>query len=408
MAKCLQITGDSSYGGAGYLLLGWCRYLLARGWQVDILATDPLWVSKLKKIPGLRIIQDILIPRDITPAQDLRAFVQLVSLMYRERYDVVHTYTATPGFLGRMAARFVRVPVALHHQAGWTVNEFSSWRRRILYTPLEYLVTLASSKSICVSYAVEKQAHQFHIAPPSKLVVICNGIEPQPYITATQSNDAREALRRELGFADHHLLIGNTGRLSPQKDNGSLIQAMAYLRSLIPDVPYTLLLAGDGPDRQELEELVYSLELGEQVRLLGFRSDIPTFLAGLDIFVNPSLWEGLSISLLEAMAAARPIVTTSILPNAELIEHQVTGLLVPPQAPEQIAQAIARFVNEPGLAQSCGIAARQRVVEHYAIDRMFQETWDLYIDLLSEKQPKGQMYQSGKASAAVGHRPTDS
>ena len=392
MAKCLQITGNSSYGGAGYLLLGWCRYLLARGWQVDILATDPLWVSELQKIPGLRILQDILIPRDIAPALDLKAFAQMISLMRREHYDVVHTYTATPGFLGRMAARFVGAPVILHHQAGWTVNEFSSWRSRILYTPLEYLVTLASSKSICVSYAVEKQAHQFHIAPSSKLVVICNGIEPQPYIAATQSNDAREALRRELGFPDDHLLIGNTGRLSQQKDNGPLIQAMASLKSLIPDVPYTLLLAGDGPDQQKLEELVHSLDLGEQVRLLGFRSDIPKFLAGIDIFVSPSLWEGLSISLLEAMAAAKPIVTTSILPNAELIEHQVTGLLVPARAPDQIAQAIARFVNEPELAKSCATAARQRVLDHYLIDRMFQETLDLYIDLLSGRQPKGQMH----------------
>ena len=393
MAKCLQITGNSSYGGAGYLLLGWCRYLLARGWQVDILATDPLWVNELKKIPGLRILQDILIPRDITPAQDLKASVQLISLMRRERYDVVHTYTATPGFLGRMAARFVGIPVILHHQAGWAVNEFSSWQSKLLYTPLEYLVTLASSKSICVSYAVEKQAHQFHIAPSGKLFVICNGIEPQPYIAATQSNDARGALRQELGFSDNDLLIGNTGRLSQQKDNGPLIQAMASLKSLMPDVPYTLLLAGDGPDQARLEQLIRTMALEKQVRLLGFRQDIPNFLAGIDIFVSPSLWEGLSISLLEAMAAAKPIVTTSILPNAELIEHQVTGLLVPARSPDQIAQAIARFVNEPELAQSCGIAARQRVLERYSIDRMFQETWDLYIDLLSGRQPKGLVHQ---------------
>jgi glycosyltransferase involved in cell wall biosynthesis len=176
----------------------------------------------------------------------------------------------------------------------------------------------------------------------------------------------------------------------------------------MPDVPFTLLLAGDGPDQAKLEELIRSMAIGEQVRLLGFRRDIPTFLAGIDIFVSPSLWEGLSISLLEAMSAAKPIVTTSILPNAELIEHQVTGLLVPPKASDQIAQAIARFVNEPGLAQSCGLAARQRVLEHYSIDRMFQETWDLYIDWLPEKQSKGQMHPSRKASVAVGHRPIDS
>lgn len=386
MLKTLQVTGNSAYGGAGYLVKLWCEFLLSRNWQVDVLATDPIWVSYLEEIPGLKVIKDIYIPRNIAPAKDLYALGQLLSLLRRERYDVVHTYTATPGFLGRIAARLVNVPVILHHEAGWTVTEFSSLGERILYTPLEYLAALASTKAICVSHAVKKQGHLLRIAPPHKLVVICNGIEPQPFITATQ-NGGRECLRRELGFSNEHLLLGNTSRLSPQKNNNILIQAMAHLRLIIPDIPFTLLLVGDGPDRQQLEGLIQALGLGEQIRLLGFRSDIPTFLAGLDIFVNPSLWEGLSISLLEAMAAARPIVTTSILPNAELIEHGVTGLLVPPKSPQHIARAIARFVQEPELSQCCGVAARQRVLEYYTIDRMFQETWDLYLNLLSEKRP---------------------
>jgi glycosyltransferase involved in cell wall biosynthesis len=163
---------------------------------------------------------------------------------------------------------------------------------------------------------------------------------------------------------------------------------MEHLKPSIAGVPFTLLLAGDGPDQGKLEELVNSLGLGEQVRFLGFRTDIPSFLAGLDIFVSPTLREGLSISLLEAMAAAKPIVATSILPNAELIEDEVTGLRVPLRDPEQIARAIARFVREPELARSCGMAARRRVLGSYTIDRMFQETWDLYVDLLSAKQPK--------------------
>jgi glycosyltransferase involved in cell wall biosynthesis len=219
------------------------------------------------------------------------------------------------------------------------------------------------------------------------LVTVCNGIEPGPFIAATK-NGSGQALRHELGIPSDHLLIGSTGRLAPQKDNDTLIRAMVSLKSLIADVPFTLLLAGYGSDRQKLEDLVHSLGLSKQVRFLGFRRDIPAFLAGLDIFVSPSLREGLSISLLEAMAAARPIVTTSIAPNAELIEHEVTGLLVPPRSPKRVAEAIARFVREPRLAQRCAIAARQRVMEHYTIDRMFQETWDLYIGLLKEKQPE--------------------
>jgi glycosyltransferase involved in cell wall biosynthesis len=381
MTKTLQICGNSSYGGAGPLVLKWCEYVLSRGWQVDVLATDPFFVGELKRIPGLRVIESIYIPRDIAPVRDMQAFFQLLLLLRRERYDVVHTYTATPGFLGRIAARVVGVPVILHHQAGWTVSEFSSPLQRALYTPLEYLAVLASSRSICVSHAVATQAHQLRIAPRRKLVTICNGVDPIPFIAATQDG-SREALRQELGIPDDYLVIGNTSRLAPQKDIGTLIRAMELLRSMLTDVPFTLLMAGEGSDRQKLEKLVHSLDLREHVRLLGFRTDIPAFIAGLDIFANPSLWEGLSISLLEAMAAGKPIVTTSIPPNAELIENEVTGLLVPPKSPERIAEAITRFVREPELARRCVAAARQRVWDAFTIDRMFQETWDLYVHLM--------------------------
>ena len=193
-------------------------------------------------------------------------------------------------------------------------------------------------------------------------------------------------MRHELGISRETLMIGNTGRLGPQKDNQTLIRAMIHLKALLPRKPFVLMLAGDGPDQQMLEGIVHSLGITDQVRLLGFFRDIPAFLAASDIFVSPSLWEGLSISLMEAMAAAKSIVASSIPPNAELIEHEVSGLLVRPKSPEQVAEAIARFVQDPGLAQRCAKAARHRVLEHYTIDRMFRETWNLYINLLTNKR----------------------
>ena len=147
--------------------------------------------------------------------------------------------------LGRLAARLTGVPVILHHQAGWTVTEFSSPRERILYTPLEYLAVMASSRSVCVSHAVAEQGRQLHIAPPHKLATVSNGIDPGPFIAATR-NGCRDALRHELDIPSDHLVIGNTSRLAPQKDNQALIRAMVFLRSLLEDVPFTLLLAGEG------------------------------------------------------------------------------------------------------------------------------------------------------------------
>lgn len=386
--KSLQIAGNSSYGGGDYLLLRWCRYLLSRNVQVDVLVTDPYVVEVFQQIPEINVIDTIMIQRDIDLGKQIRAFRQLLALLQQEQYDVVHTYTATPGFIGRITARLANVPVVLHHQAGWAVNEFSTLTERIIYTPLEYIATLASTRTICVSHADAINARTFRVAPLFRLVTICNGIDPEPFIAATQSN--RQPLRQELGIADDCLIIGNTGRLAQQKDNETLIRSLVPLKRMLNGRSFVLLLAGTGPDRQPLEELAHMLGLTSHVQFLGFRNDIPDFLASLDIFASPSLWEGLSISIMEAMAASRPIVTTTILPNAELIEPEVTGLLVPPRQPEEVAQAIARFAHDPALAQRCATAACERVTSAYTIDRMFDETWELYVDLLARKTQKHQ------------------
>ncbi len=405
--KTLQIVGDSKFGGATILLLEWCRFLREQGCEVDVLTTDATTRERLLAIPGVKVIDDILIPRDVSPGQDLRALTQLVARLRRNRYDVAHTYTAVPGFLGRLAARLAGVPVILHHQAGWTVNEFSSGIKRLVFSRLEYLATALSTRAICVSHATMQQAQTERLAPLSKLVTICNGIDAEPFIReqgtgnreqGTEDNAERGMMNDEYYAASHSslitqhsslpntLLIGNSGRLAAQKDNVTLLRALPILQTLLPDTNIRLRLAGDGPEMANLRTLADELGLTESVEFLGFTRDIPAFLQSLDVFVSPSLREGLSIALLEAMAAGLPIVTTSIAPNAELIQHDVTGQIVPLRSPQAVAQAIARFVESTSLAERCGANARERAVKRYTISRMCRETWDLYQTLSAEKQ----------------------
>lgn len=383
--KTLQIVGDSKYGGASYLIQQWCEFLSKQACDVHVLARDLVLTEGLEKIPRVHIVDNIVIPRDISPLQDIRALVQLVRLLRHEDYSVVHTYTSAPGFLGRCAARLVGVPVILHHQAGWVATQYSSIFKRLLYSSLEYLATLASTKGICVSYATAQQARDYSLAPRNKLVVICNGIDPKPFVDRLQAESVG-AFRRSLRIPSDHVVIGNTGRLAPPKDHETLIRSLVPLKELIPDTPFTLLLAGDGPERQRLEGLAHSTGYKGQVRFLGFIREIPLFLEATDLFVCPSAKEGLSISLLEAMAAAKPIITSSIAANAELIKHEVTGLLVPPSSPVLLAEAIARFVLDPDLAGRCSTAARNLVLENFTISRMFDETWHLYKELLRTKK----------------------
>jgi glycosyltransferase involved in cell wall biosynthesis len=379
--KVLQVVGDSKFGGATYLILEWCRFLVERGWQVDVLSTDVATVKELKKIPALRVIDSIHIPRDIELKADLRAINQLTHLIRSDGYSVVHTHTSTPGFIGRVAAWRAGVPIRLHTAHGWPVTEFSSFKERLLYAPPENLAARLSTRVICVSESAVNQAMRFKLSPKKKLTAICNGIDPEPFLAG--HDGAGERLREELGLSPDCLLIGNTSRLAPQKDVESLIRAVPLLLKGLGSRKFAVLLAGDGTERARLEELSAALGVEGHVRFLGFRRDIPEFLSALDIFVSPSLWEGLSVSVLEAMAAAKLIVTTNIEPNAELIRDGVTGLLVPPRSPGDIAVAIARFAQDKALGR-CATAARYRLLERFTLKRMFEEQWRLYQQL--EKQ----------------------
>jgi|GEM_PF-1852772 len=391
MIKSIQISGNAKYGGATYLMLEWCHYLLERGLEVDVLSTDKKMIRELQKIPGLNIIDSIFIPREIRLAKDIQAFAQLVSLLSKRKPDVVHTYTETPSFIGRIAARSAGIPVIVNHQGGWPVNPYSPIYQKVLYTPLEYLASLASTKTICVSHAELELGRMLRIAPKRKMITIVNGINPKPFIKASQNKCGKE-MRLKLGFSDESLLIGSTCRLVAGKGIDNLIQAMAILKNLVKNIDCKLLLAGKGEDQAELEYLVKFLGLEEDVHFLGFQKKIPALLAATDIFVLPTHSEGLSISLLEAMAAAKPIVATSIPANAEVIQHKLSGLLVPVKNPLSIAKAIATFYNKPNFSKQCSVAARKRVAEYYTLERMFHETFELYTGLLKQKRSQKYCY----------------
>lgn len=388
MLRTLQVVGGHPYGGGSYLFEKWCEYLLSKGCRVDVVRTDPYSVARLKEVRGLNVIEAISIPREIVPAQDARAFVQLVRLMRTEGYDVVHTYNATPGLLGRLAARVTGVPIILHHQAGWTVGDDSPLLERVFFTSLEYLGSLAGTRSICVSRAEALEGSRLHTAPSSRLVTICNGIDPQPFLTL-DGRAARESSLSRLGIASDALVIGSSSRLAPDKDIESLVRSLGHLSQLLADAPTVLLIAGQGPERSRLETLASSLGVADRVRFLGFQTDIRGFLSALDVFVIPTLREGLSISLLEAMAAAKPIVASSIPHNREVIEDGVTGLVVPTSNPLAIARAIARYATDPELARVCAQAARQRVLDQYTLAGTLEATWALYQDRALGARPNG-------------------
>lgn len=205
-----------------------------------------------------------------------------------------------------------------------------------------------------------------------KIVVIHNGIELARYAR----KPAELGLHRELGVSSHTPLVAVFARLNELKGIQYFLRAVAGLIERFGNVRF--LIVGDGASRPELEKYSAQLGLTRHVVFLGFRLDVPTLLSEIAVSVLPTLSEGLSNSLLEAMAASVPVVATRVGGNPEVVEGGVTGLLVPPRDAEALGQAIGQFLEQPSLGTKFGLAGRERVSKQFALEQMTQATERLY------------------------------
>jgi len=198
--------------------------------------------------------------------------------------------------------------------------------------------------------------------PPDRVHTVPNGIDPRPFLDDT----LREKARAELGLADDDLAVGTLAHFTPRKAHADLLEAASIVVRHVPGL--VLLWAGEGPLRSKLRRQALRLGLADRVRFLGFRSDVPVLHRAFDIFALPSLEEGLPLSVLEAMASARPCVVTEVSGNPELVEHGVTGFLARPHDPGAMARFIIGLAGDPDARRNMGLAGRRRIVEHFTLE----------------------------------------
>jgi sugar transferase (PEP-CTERM/EpsH1 system associated) len=313
------------------------------------------------------------------PGHDLGAVVRLWRLLRRLRPAVVHTRNWA-AFDAIPAARLAGVRVLVHGEHGREVDdpEGRDGRRNRIRRLLAPLV----SHFVTVSRDLERWLVQDVGLPARKVMTIHNGVD----LSRFAQGDRRDA-RERLELPPEAPVLGTVGRLDPVKDHAGLLRAFASLAVLHPDA--MLLIAGDGPCREELAGLTRSLGLDGRVRLLGECRDVPGVLAALDCFVLPSIAEGMSNTILEAMAAGLPVVATRVGGNPELVEDQVTGRLVVSRDPGALAEAMAVYLDDSHLRGLHGKAARQRVTERFALDRMCESYTSLYRRLLGGRPAAG-------------------
>lgn len=298
------------------------------------------------------------------PGNDPSLVLQLYRLFRKERPHIVHTHAWGTLCEGLLAARLARVPVVVHGEHGTLqLKAYQSRMQRLAWKRVDHVLSVSSRLA-------ERMAAGTGY-PLDRITVIRNGVDLERFHAVD-----RVAARSALGLPRDTLVVGTAGRLVPVKDQANLLEAFARLRA--SGLAFTGVMAGDGPLRADLEGRALALGLGSRVRFLGHRPDIEVVFGGLDVFVLPSKSEGLSNTILEAMASSLPVVATRVGGADELIEDGRTGLIVEPESPAALAAAIQQLAGDPDLRRAAGLAARQRALEHFSIDRMLHRYTELY------------------------------
>jgi len=293
---------------------------------------------------------------------DIGVFYRLSRLISHFRPDILHCSLVHANVVGRLTGSLMQVPhiVASLH----TAEQGKRW-----HLVAENLTCRMSELTICVSDSVANHVHQYSHVPLWRLRVIPNGIDTQRFA------DAEPIDPKEIGLAQGKTTLIFVGRLDPVKRIDLFLRAGAQLAA---EYDLQLLVVGAGAELSHLEALTAELNLQDQVRFTGPRRDVERLLKMATVFVQPSRWEGLPLSALEAMAAGLPIVATRTTGLIDLIEHDKTGLLVPVDNVDELATAIKSVISHPAKVAQLGQAAQEHVHEHFSVDKMVKAYTELF------------------------------
>lgn len=295
------------------------------------------------------------------------AFVlQFTRLLRRERPDILHTHGWATLVEGFVAARLAGVRAIVHGEHG-TLIPRNAWIQRTLWGRVDQVLSVSSVLAQRMSNVMG--------FPEERIRTIRNGVETERYTPALRSH-----ARASFGLASDDVVVGVVGRLEPVKDQQGLLDAVGLLAR--QGLRFKVMIAGEGTLRSQLEAQVAALGIADRVSFLGMRLDVETVMAALDLFVLSSKSEGLSNTILEAMASGLPIVATDVGGARELLEPGTHGLLVPSQNVEALSRAIGELVTDAPRRVAMGLASRARAVNEFSVQSMIRAYENVYTQMM--------------------------
>ncbi|WP_034629661.1 glycosyltransferase family 4 protein [Desulfotruncus alcoholivorax] len=375
--KVLQVIRPSE-GGIGKHVL-----LLAEGLKDDFDVTvacpqgsslEDNFLAKKIKILALPL-KGIISLKD-----DFASFKILSNFMRGERVNLVHAHGAKAALIARPAALWSGVPASVYTVHNSIINpKWPSWKNRIA-AAIERALSSSTDCIITVSRALCEEIITQENIPRSKIKVIHNGIDFNEF-----DYSDNQTTKDKWGIPHHRTVIGTVARMAPQKGLPVLINAA---KQIIDKYDLHFLIAGDGPLRASLQEQVHSAGMQDFFTFTGAVKNVAQVYQVMDIFVLPSITEGLPLTILEAMSFGLPVIASAVGGIPELIINNETGLLIPPGNDDELALKIAYLVEFPGKKYELGGKARQLVLNNFAVENMIKKTINLYDNLLHESALK--------------------
>jgi glycosyltransferase involved in cell wall biosynthesis len=368
--KVLQLLISMPVGGAENMVSALATCLAPREFQVTVACIGaPGPMGEELKRSGCRVIS---LGLDIKYASKFLIIRRLRDLLRELRPEILHTHLYHPNLYGRIAS----LGMGLKGRVATVHNVYKrvKMHRRLM----NWLLGQVSDCVVVFSPEVAKDVLHYDRIAPSRLRLLSPGVR----VEERSVRESREAARERLGIKG--FCIGTVARLEEQKGHEYLLEAISQVRSEIADL--AVVIVGDGPRRSQMEEQAASLGVSGCVRFLGTRRDVPLILRGLDLYVQPSLWEGIPLTLLEAMGAGVPAISTRVGRAPEVIQDGENGRLVPPGDADALAAAILDAYRHPEWRRRWKELGEFTIREKYSLDRMLRQFADIYLDIYQKGQ----------------------
>jgi glycosyltransferase involved in cell wall biosynthesis len=390
----LYFTNSTVWGGVEEHICGLLRKLSRRLFRAHLVC-DPAIYERFRAATPAHI--------DITPLafsspRHVAAAIRFARLLVREPFQIVHSHMFWSSLFASPIAWASRVPIiveTLHGTEAWRTG----WKANC---KVDRATTRFVSKYVAVCESDARFLENKKHVPAKKIAIIHNGVDTRRFAVP---QDARNAIRHALGFTEADSVLIMVARLHPGKGHRVLLDAMRQLLPLYPKLK--LICLGEGEGEPELRGLCESFGVAHCVQFVGYQRNVPEWLTAADINVLPSFYEGLPLTILEAMAAKLPTVASNVGGIPEAIEDGVSGLLVPPGDPHRLAEALSLLIGDVAMRERVGRAARARVLQSFDFEQQVSSTERMYLELcgaLSDQESRptnSHIRTTGEESSAL-------